>query len=252
MRIKPRRPVVTCPKCGYEWTPRVVHPKSCPECKTRLGRVRGAVKVALVLASCLLIPQLAHAEAIVVAKASFDWRGLQLTFNGLTPIAIEEASDPIPPRTVTSTATAQATSGAGLTIAETWDFLLESFWLKATGLGSMSLDLPYTLDLSVSGLEGFDEVSGVTDVRGMFNRAGERLLSDRIFWNTAENVTLHREGVLHLEEFFDATHAGFEPLTGVFADVHTQVQATVPEVATGSLLAMALGLLLWKQYVSYS
>ena len=25
-----------CPKCGFEWTPRVEKPKCCPECKTRL------------------------------------------------------------------------------------------------------------------------------------------------------------------------------------------------------------------------
>jgi len=27
---------VTCRKCGYTWTARVAHPKSCPECKARL------------------------------------------------------------------------------------------------------------------------------------------------------------------------------------------------------------------------
>jgi rubrerythrin len=26
-----------CPKCRYVWRARVKHPKSCPECKTRLG-----------------------------------------------------------------------------------------------------------------------------------------------------------------------------------------------------------------------
>lgn len=25
-----------CPKCGYEWEPRVKNPKECPECKKRL------------------------------------------------------------------------------------------------------------------------------------------------------------------------------------------------------------------------
>jgi predicted Zn-ribbon and HTH transcriptional regulator len=29
---------VKCWKCGYTWQPRVKAPKSCPECKTRLGQ----------------------------------------------------------------------------------------------------------------------------------------------------------------------------------------------------------------------
>ena len=40
---KPPVPKVRCPnpKCGYEWEPRVAYPKSCPECKTRLGWYHG-------------------------------------------------------------------------------------------------------------------------------------------------------------------------------------------------------------------
>ena len=29
-----------CLKCSYDWTPRVQKPKECPECKTRLNRVK--------------------------------------------------------------------------------------------------------------------------------------------------------------------------------------------------------------------
>lgn len=29
------RPTAQCRKCGFEWLPRVVTPKECPECKTR-------------------------------------------------------------------------------------------------------------------------------------------------------------------------------------------------------------------------
>ncbi|HHT9145528.1 MAG TPA: RCKP-type rubredoxin-like domain-containing protein [Candidatus Wunengus sp. YC61] len=29
---------IKCPKCGYEWEPRVKNPKECPECKKRLRR----------------------------------------------------------------------------------------------------------------------------------------------------------------------------------------------------------------------
>jgi rubrerythrin len=30
-----RYPMLTCLRCGYQWTPRKEKPKSCPECKTR-------------------------------------------------------------------------------------------------------------------------------------------------------------------------------------------------------------------------
>ena len=29
-----------CIKCEYEWTARIKNPKECPECKTRLNRVK--------------------------------------------------------------------------------------------------------------------------------------------------------------------------------------------------------------------
>ena len=29
-----------CNKCGYEWESRVENPKECPECKTRLWRIK--------------------------------------------------------------------------------------------------------------------------------------------------------------------------------------------------------------------
>jgi len=29
-------PQLTCPKCGYKWTPRVPQPKKCPACGYRL------------------------------------------------------------------------------------------------------------------------------------------------------------------------------------------------------------------------
>jgi hypothetical protein len=29
-----------CPRCGYEWTPRVTNPKACPECTCRLHKAR--------------------------------------------------------------------------------------------------------------------------------------------------------------------------------------------------------------------
>ena len=29
--------VITCPRCGYVWEARVSHPKSCPDCKVRIG-----------------------------------------------------------------------------------------------------------------------------------------------------------------------------------------------------------------------
>jgi predicted Zn-ribbon and HTH transcriptional regulator len=29
---------ITCPRCGYEWTPRKKDPKSCPCCKQYLQR----------------------------------------------------------------------------------------------------------------------------------------------------------------------------------------------------------------------
>lgn len=38
--MKPKGNVIRklrCPKCGYVWEPRVKQPKSCPECKQRLG-----------------------------------------------------------------------------------------------------------------------------------------------------------------------------------------------------------------------
>ena len=30
---------ITCPKCGYTWTPRTDKPKACPECKIRIQRL---------------------------------------------------------------------------------------------------------------------------------------------------------------------------------------------------------------------
>jgi len=30
--------MMQCPKCGYEWEPRINNPKCCPDCKTRLRR----------------------------------------------------------------------------------------------------------------------------------------------------------------------------------------------------------------------
>ena len=32
---KVTRTQLTCQRCGYEWTPIVANPKSCPECKSR-------------------------------------------------------------------------------------------------------------------------------------------------------------------------------------------------------------------------
>ncbi|GAI37344.1 unnamed protein product, partial [marine sediment metagenome] len=32
MKLRKRK----CPRCGYEWTPRVADPKECPRCKGRL------------------------------------------------------------------------------------------------------------------------------------------------------------------------------------------------------------------------
>ena len=37
--------MLKCPKCGYEWEPRVENPKSCPECKQRFSRIGAALKI---------------------------------------------------------------------------------------------------------------------------------------------------------------------------------------------------------------
>lgn len=31
-----------CPKCGYDWIPRIESPKCCPDCKTRLRHHKAA------------------------------------------------------------------------------------------------------------------------------------------------------------------------------------------------------------------
>lgn len=28
--------LITCPRCDYQWFPRIERPKSCPQCKQRL------------------------------------------------------------------------------------------------------------------------------------------------------------------------------------------------------------------------
>jgi predicted Zn-ribbon and HTH transcriptional regulator len=30
--------LMKCPKCGYEWNPRVTNPKECPRCKNYIVR----------------------------------------------------------------------------------------------------------------------------------------------------------------------------------------------------------------------
>lgn len=33
-------PIIICPKCNYQWKPRVENPKECPRCKSRLDYER--------------------------------------------------------------------------------------------------------------------------------------------------------------------------------------------------------------------
>jgi hypothetical protein len=56
---------VKCPKCGYEWVPRVENPKECPMCKRMLKEI---VKVAvIVLIFLLTIPAFAFDYSMGVA-----------------------------------------------------------------------------------------------------------------------------------------------------------------------------------------
>ncbi len=125
----------------------------------------------------------------------------------------------------------------------------EAFWLYAHGTGTLSVSIPYTLQILVSARPDtpdalnndlIEAISSVSFHIGPGASFGG-VYSDSIHWSRTDPLKsglLTKSGKVTLSRNFQEPTWG--PLVGIFAQADTSATAIVPEPASGSLFGLAL------------
>jgi hypothetical protein len=221
------------------------------------------MKSAILLIAVFFTVGSAEALSTATATATLDWTGFTWTTDGTLTVTRIDFSDPgsgftrtrQTPSTAIGTSSALATEVNGFltshteaaTLSETpWqanraEAIAEGssiFWLYGSGVGGLTVSIPYHLALAIDAENALDLTAGEAWV---WLATGPGVTNGG--W-TEQRLTLDatgavsQDGVLTLTRSF--VNPTWGPLVGIRAHAETSAEATVPEPSSLALLALGV------------